>query len=51
VPTARGQSAEDRVARGRLVEMERLRIKLGGEGFDPLRSDRQPPGPEGLSTA
>src|SRR5437660_8242853 len=40
VPTARSQSAEARVARNRLGEMERLRIELGGEGFDPLRVER-----------
>jgi len=49
VPTARGQSAEDRVARGLLVEMKRLWIEFGGECLDPLPVSPQPSGTEGLA--
>src|SRR5213593_4484164 len=41
VPPAGGQPAEDRVARGVLVEMERLRVELRGKGLDSLLVDRQ----------
>jgi hypothetical protein len=39
VPTAGGQSAEEGVARGLLVEMEGPRIEVGGDGLDPLCVD------------
>src|SRR5713101_7977475 len=48
VPTAGCQSAEERVARRRLVEMEGLWIEGGGKGLDLLRVDPQPPGVERL---
>ena len=48
VPTAGGQPAKYRVARGFLVEMERLRIKLGAESLDSLLVDLQPTGAKGL---
>src|SRR5207253_848277 len=51
VPAAGGQSAEDRLACGLLVEMEGLRIKLGGEPLAALGVDPQPPGAEGLPHA
>jgi hypothetical protein len=34
VPSARRQSAEDRVMRRCFIQMERLRIELGSEGLD-----------------
>jgi len=49
VPTAGGQPAKYRVARGFLVEMEWLRIKLGSKSFDSLFVDQQPAGAKGLS--
>jgi hypothetical protein len=48
VPTAGGQSAEYRVARGVLVEMERLRVELGAKSLDSLFVDQQPTGAKGL---
>src|SRR5262249_23250019 len=48
VPAAGSQSAEYRVARGFLVEMERLRVELGGERLDSLLVDLQPTGAERL---
>jgi len=44
---ARPRNIEPR--RGRLVEMEGLRIEFGGEGLDPLLLDPQTPGSEFLS--
>src|SRR5207249_2778160 len=49
VPAACRQAAEYRAARGRLVEMEGLRIEFGGEALDPLLLDPQTPGSEFLS--
>src|SRR6059036_1582818 len=48
VPTTGGQPSEDRVARGFLVEMERLRIELGAECLDSLRVNPHPTGAKGL---
>src|SRR5258706_7552936 len=48
VPTAGCQSAEERVARRLLIEMEGLWIEGGGKGLDLLRVDPQPPGAERL---
>jgi hypothetical protein len=48
VPTASDQPAEYRVARGFLVEMERLRIELGAECLDSLLVDPHPTGAKGL---
>src|SRR3989475_8928093 len=48
VPTTGGQSSEDRVARGFLVEMERLRIELGAECPDSLLVDPHPTGANDL---
>jgi hypothetical protein len=42
VPATGGQSSEDRVARGVLVEMEWLRIELGAKRLDALLVDRPP---------
>src|SRR5215471_11745294 len=39
VPAARRQAAEYAVAGGVLVEMERLRIELGGKALDPIAVD------------
>jgi len=41
VPAARREAAEERIARRLLVEMERLRIELGGKALDPLGIDAQ----------
>jgi hypothetical protein len=49
VPAARGETSEQRVTRGRLVEVERLRIELPGEGFDLLLVDQVSIGLESLS--
>jgi len=46
---AGGQAAEDRVARGVLIEMERLGIELGGKGLDSLLVDRQRTGAKDLA--
>src|SRR5258708_2391605 len=43
VPTAGGQSPENRAARPRLVEVERLRVELGREPEGPFPVDAQPP--------
>src|SRR5207247_4856403 len=48
VPTTGGQSSEDRVARGFLVEMERLRVELGAACSDSLLVDPHPAGAKGL---
>jgi hypothetical protein len=48
VPTTGGQSSEDRVARGFLVGMERLRIELGAKRLDSLLVDPHPTGAKGL---
>src|SRR5271166_4244120 len=51
MPAARRESAEDRLLRRRLVEMEWLRIEFGGKGFDPVRLDAHCPGAKGLAHA
>jgi hypothetical protein len=43
VPTAGGHSAENRTARGRLIEVEGLRVELCRERKGPLLFDTQPP--------
>src|SRR5258708_1970686 len=48
VPAAGSQSTKNRVARRRLIEVERLRIELGCEREGPLPVDAQPPGTERL---
>src|SRR5262249_54270425 len=49
VPAARGEALEDRGARGRFVQMERLRIELCGEGLDLLYIDGEAARSEGLA--
>src|SRR5262249_51659829 len=49
MPAARRETAENRVLRCLLVEMEGLRIELGGEVFDPLCIDAQSSGGECLA--
>src|SRR5882724_10750012 len=51
VPTARSQSFEEAYLRGSFVEMERLRIKLGGELFDSRRFHQISPRRESLANA
>jgi hypothetical protein len=51
VPSASGQPTEYCVARGVLVEMERLRIEPGSEGLDSLLVDPQPTRAKGLPDA
>jgi hypothetical protein len=43
VPSAGGQSTENRAARRRLIEVEGLRIELSSECKGPLPVDAQPP--------
>jgi DNA-binding MarR family transcriptional regulator len=49
VPAARGEAAQDGMRRSFLVEMERLGIKFGGEGFYPCGIDPQAAGAESLA--
>jgi hypothetical protein len=49
VPTTGGQSSEDRIARGFLVEMEWLRIEFGANHLDSLLVDLQPTGAKRLA--
>src|SRR5215472_18947302 len=49
VPAACGQPMEDRAARPLLIEVERLRIELGGERLSPFFVDSDLPGAKGLS--
>src|SRR5829696_6873442 len=51
VPAASRQSAEHRLLRGLLVEMEGMRIEVGGEPLDLFLVDHKAPGAEGLPTA
>ena len=44
VPAACGETSKDRVGRGSLIEMKRLRIELGGKAFDALSIDADAPG-------
>src|SRR5678815_3952840 len=44
VPAARRETAEYRALRGCVVQVERLRVELGGEALDPLGVDAQAPG-------
>jgi hypothetical protein len=48
VPTARRESAEERGARGVLIEVKWLRIELGRKRFDSLRLNLQASGAECL---
>src|SRR5262245_125506 len=49
VPAAGGQALENRTAGGLVVEVKGLGIEFGGEGFDSLAIDFQPPGREPLT--
>src|SRR5439155_8983876 len=49
MPAARRQAAENRRARGVVVEVKRLRIELRGETLDPLRVHMKRVRPEDLS--
>lgn len=44
MPTDRCEAAEHSAARGRLVEMKRLRIEFRGESHDPIFLDPNPRG-------
>jgi len=49
MPAARGRAAKERLPGGDLIEVERLRIELAGEGLDLICIDCMRPADKALS--